>query len=126
MAGNESFYLRSPYGIDGSGRTAAASKADHLRGLIEAVLFTAPGERVNRPDFGAGLNQLVFGPASEELATATQLMVQSSLQRWLGELIQVEAVQVAQEDTTLRVSVQYIVRRSQQRQVETFLREMPT
>jgi hypothetical protein len=53
-------------------------------------------------------------------------MVQRSLQRALGELIQVEAVQVAQEDTTLRVSVQYIVRRSQQRQVETFLREMPT
>ena len=66
---------------------------DHIRDLIEQVLFTAPGERVNRPNFGSGLLQLVFAPNSDELAAATQFLVQGALQQWLGDLIQVEGVE---------------------------------
>ena len=62
--------LDYPYGIDGRGRTAATSQTDHIRDLIEQVLFTVPGERVNRPSFGSGLLQLVFAANSIELATA--------------------------------------------------------
>lgn len=112
-----------PLHFDNHGRTAQATPEDHLRDLIEQVLFTSPGERVNRPDFGSRLMQLVFAPNSDELATATQLMVQGALQQWLGELIQVEAVEVESEEATLRVMVQYTVRRSQQRQVAKFERE---
>ena len=113
-----------PYHVDGRGRTAVTGDDDHLRDLIEQVLFTAPGERVNRPTFGSGLAQLVFGPTSEELATATQFLVQGALQQWLGELIQVEAVDVRSEDATLQVTVRYSVRRTQQRQVARFSREV--
>jgi len=112
-----------PFYFDGRGRTARARGDDHIRDLIEQVLFTAPGERVNRPDFGSGLMQLVFAPNSEELATATQFMVQGALQQWLGDLIQVEDVQVESEESTLRVTVTYIIRRNQQRQVAEFTRE---
>ena len=111
-----------PFHIDGRGRTAGTDHDDHVRDLIEQVLFTSPGERVNRPDFGSGLMQLVFAPNSDELATATQFMVQGALQQWLGDLIQVEAVQVESEEATLRVTVQYVVRRNQQRQVAQFTR----
>lgn len=111
-----------PFHIDGRGRTASTDQDDHIRDLIEQVLFTSPGERVNRPDFGSGLMQLVFAPNSDELATATQFMVQGALQQWLGDLIQVEAVQVESEEATLRVTVQYVVRRNQQRQVAQFTR----
>jgi phage baseplate assembly protein W len=111
-----------PFSIDGRGRTASTDQDGHIRDLIEQVLFTAPGERVNRPDFGSGLMQLVFAPNSDELATATQFMVQGALQQWLGDLIQVEAVQVESEEATLRVTVQYVVRRNQQRQVAQFTR----
>jgi uncharacterized protein len=124
MAGDTPFYLRFPYGVDGTGRTARTSEAAHLRSLIEAVLFTAQGERVNRPDFGSGLNQLVFAPAGDELATATQFLVQSSLQRWLGELIRVEAVQATVEESSLTVSVQYTVLSTQERQSQVFRREV--
>lgn len=113
-----------PFHIDGRGRTAGTDQDAHIRDLIEQVLFTAPGERVNRPDFGSGLMQLVFAPSSDELATATQFMVQGALQQWLGDLIQVEAVQVESEESTLRVTVQYVVRRNQQRQVARFSREV--
>ena len=83
-----------PFHLDGRGRTALTSDDDHIRDLIEQVLFTTPGERVNRPTFGTGLMQLVFAPNSDELATATQFLIQGALQQWLGDLIQIEAVQV--------------------------------
>ena len=112
-----------PYQFDSRGRTASPDDDDaHIRDLIEQVLFTTPGERVNRPDFGSGLLQLVFQPNSVELAAATQFLVQGSLQQWLGDLILVEAVEVEADDATLRVTVQYVVRRSQGRTVAQFQR----
>lgn len=114
--------INYPLHFDSRGRTAEAGDDKHIRDLVEQVLFTSPGERVNRPDFGSGLLQLVFAPSSDELATATQFLVQGALQQWLGDLIQVEAVEVLSEDSTLNVTVQYIVRRNQQRQVAQFTR----
>jgi phage baseplate assembly protein W len=113
-----------PWHIDSRRRTAAASEEDHLRDLIEQVLFTSPGERVNRPTFGSGLMQLVFAPSSDELATATQFLVQGALQQWLGDLIQIEDVQVSSEDSSLRVTVNYVVRRNQQRQIAQFSQDI--
>lgn len=110
-----------PYRFDARGRTAGADEADHIRDLIEQVLFTHPGERVMRPDFGSGLLQLVFAPNSEVLAATTQVLVQSSLQRWLGEWILVQSVQVEAVDSTLRVTVQYVIRRTGTRVVGTFV-----
>ncbi len=117
-------HIDYPFRIDGRGRTVRTGGDEHIRDLIEQVLFTSPGERVNRPTFGTGLRQLVFAPASEELATATQFLVQGALQQWLGELIQVEDVGVEAEENVLRVTVQYVVRRNQQRQVARFARQV--
>ena len=111
-----------PFHFDDRGRTAATGDDEHNRDLIEQVLFTTPGERVNRPTFGSGLLQLLFAPNSEALAAATQLAVQSSLQQWLGDLIEVESVQVSSEDAALRVLVQYVVRRTQQSRTAQFTR----
>jgi phage baseplate assembly protein W len=111
------------YGFDTTGRTAVTSENEHIRDLIEEVLFTSPGERVNRPTFGSGVLQLIFAPNSEALASATQMTVQGALQQWLGDLIQVEAVDVQSEDAKLQVVVQYTVRLNQQRQVAQFTRE---
>lgn len=109
-----------PYHFDTRGGTAATGEDDHIRDMIMQVLFTSPGERVNRPDFGSGLLQLLFAPNSDELATATQFLVQGALQRWLGDVILIEAVSVESDDSTLRVAVSYINRRTQQRRVEQF------
>jgi hypothetical protein len=109
-----------PYHFDSRGRTAATSDDDHIRDLIEQVLFTSPGERVNRPNFGSGLLQLVFAANSDALAAATQLTVQGALQQWLGDLIEVEAVRVERDDSTLRVTLQYFIRRNQERQIAQF------
>ena len=111
-----------PFRFDDRGRTAATGDDEHIRDMIEQVLFTTPGERVNRPTFGSGLLQLLFAPNSEALAAAAQLAVQSSLQQWLGDLIEVENVQVRSEDAELHVLVQYVVRRTQQSRTAQFTR----
>jgi uncharacterized protein len=111
-----------PLHFDSRGRTARSTEDEHIRDLIEQVLFTAPGERVNRPTFGSGILQLLFAPNNDAIAAATQLTVQGALQQWLGDLIQFEAVDVQAEDSTLRVLVQYTTRKSQQRQVAQFTR----
>jgi phage baseplate assembly protein W len=111
-----------PFHFDNSGHTASTSTQDHIRDMIEQILFTSPGERVNRPDFGCGIQQLVFMPNSDALAAATQLMVQGSLQQWMGDLIEVEGVNVQNNEATLVVLVQYTVRLTQQRRVDQFIR----
>jgi phage baseplate assembly protein W len=98
-----------PYHFDGTGRTATTTDADHVRDLMEQVLFTSPGERVMRPDFGAGLLRLVFEPNSTALAATTQFVVQSALQQHLGHLIAVNAVLVENIDAAVQVTVRYVV-----------------
>lgn len=109
--------LDYPFQFDGSGRTAMTGEADHVRDLIEQVLFTAPGERVNRPTFGSGLMQLVFAPNSDALAAATQVSVHAALQQWLGDILTVEGVEVRREDAALHVTVQYALRQTQERNI---------
>jgi uncharacterized protein len=114
--------LDFPLHFDGRGRTAEIDDDGHIRDLIEQVLFIAPGERVNRPNFGSGLQQLVFAPNSDELAAATQFLVQGALQQWLGDMIETNSVAVENEDEMLRVTVVYTVRRTQQQRVAQFVR----
>jgi phage baseplate assembly protein W len=111
--------LAFPYGYSAIGHTRDATAEDHVRDLVEQVLFTAPGERVNRPDFGSGLLGLVFEPGGGALAAATRAGVEGALQRWLADLIQVEAVSVRTQESTLEVTVQYVVRVTGQRRVDT-------
>jgi phage baseplate assembly protein W len=114
-----------PFHFDSRGRTAASDDKQHIRDLIEQFLFTNAGERVNRPDFGSGLLQLIFAPNSPELAAALQFTIQAGLQRWLGDLIEVQALEVTSEDSTLRVFVQYAVRRTGEPRTAAFERSRP-
>jgi phage baseplate assembly protein W len=100
-------HLDFPYHMDGTGRTATTGAADHVRDLIEQVLFTAPGERVMRPTFGSGLLALVFEPNSVQLAATTQFLAQASLQEHLSHLVAVQSVTVAPVDASLIVTVAY-------------------
>ena len=118
--------LDFPFRFDARGRTARTTEEDHIRDLIAQVLFTSPGERVNRPDFGCGLKQLVFAPNSSELAAATQALVQASLQQWLGDLIHVEVVEASAEEARLVVNLSYVVRSSGERRAERFEVETST
>lgn len=109
-----------PYQTDGRGRTRQAGEEAWIRGMIEQVLFTSPGERVMRPEFGSGIRQLVFAPNSPEMAATTQALVQGALQQWLGDLIVMEDVEVEAVEATLSVTVRYVIRSTEARRVDTF------
>src|SRR5215469_8789801 len=108
--------LALPFAIDARGRTAVAGADDHLRQMIELVLFTTPGERVNRPEFGCGVRQLVFAPNSDALAAATEQLIHGALIRWLDSVMAIQQVTVSAEEATLTVRVVYTRRDSGEQQ----------
>lgn len=110
-----------PFAVDGRGRTADADYATHVRDMIELLLFTSPGERVMRPDFGCGLLGLAFEPNSPELAATLQISIQAQLQRWLGDVITAVALDVTSEDDMLRITVSYVVLATGTQTTEIFL-----
>lgn len=114
--------LDYPFHFDGRGRTAQTGYDEHVRDMIEQLLFTNPGERVNRPDFGSGLLQLIFAPNSPELAATLQFTTQAALQRYLGDVIDVEALEILSEDAKLIISLRYVVKRTGARRDERFER----
>lgn len=111
-----------PFAFDARGRTAETGDSDHVRDLIEQLLFTSPGERVNRPDFGSGVQQLVFAPNSPELAAALQFTLQAALDQWLGDIVEVRALAVACDDARLSIDVSYVIRRTGEVRQDTFVR----
>ena len=111
-----------PFSIDGRGYADGADYDAHIRQMIEQVLFVAPGQRVNRPNFGTGLLELVFAPISAEVVAATQTVVQGSIQQWLEDLIIVEGVIVSAEDSSLQITVRYVIRKTGQRVTDVFTR----
>jgi uncharacterized protein len=113
-----------PYAVDSRGRTATADRDDHIRDMIEQILFTSPGERVNRPDFGTGVLQLVFAPGSDELAATLQMLVRGALQQWLGDRIAVDDVTAESSEGRLRVSVRYTVLVTREQGVADFTRAL--
>lgn len=115
-------HLDVPYSLTGAGRTATTAEDDHVRDMIFSVLFTNPGERVNRPDFGCGLKTLVFAPASQAVAAATKVLVKGSLQKWLESEIEVVDVDVEAIENAIEVTVAYRRRLESDLRVERFAR----
>ena len=101
-----------PLHFDTRGRTASADDDTHIQEMIEQLLFTNPGERVNRPDFGSGLLQMLFAPNSPEIAAALQFTLRAAIQRWLGDLIELQSLQVTSVDSTLTIDLQYVRRQT--------------
>lgn len=115
-------YIDYPIHLDRRGRTAATNYPDHARDLIEQLLFTTPGERVNRPDFGSGVQQLLFAPNRVEIAATLQFTLQAALQRWLSDVIELRNLEVDASNTTLTVTVEYALLRNGEVRVDTFSR----
>jgi Bacteriophage baseplate protein W len=111
-----------PFHIDIRGRTAECDDAAHVRDMLEELLFTNAGERVNRPDFGSGLLQLVFSPNSPEIAAALQFTTRAAIQQWLGDVLDLQALDVVCDDAALRITIRYALRRTGEVRTESFER----
>ncbi len=116
--------LDYPFHFDGRGTTALADDNQHICEMLEQLIFTSAGERVNRPDFGSGILQLIFAPNSPELGAALQFSLQASIQRFLGDLVELLALDVRCEDSTLTILVKYLVRRTAEQRTAAFTRRV--
>jgi phage baseplate assembly protein W len=114
-----------PFHFNSKGQTANTGKEDHIHDMIEEFIFTSPGERVNRPDFGSDIIQMVFAPNSPELATALQYTIQAGLLQYLGDLIEIQALQVTSDDSVLNVFLSYTIRQTGEQRTDTFTRRNP-
>lgn len=113
-----------PFHIDSRGRTANCNDAAHVRDMLEQLLFTNAGERVNRPDFGSGLMQLVFAPNSPELAAALQFTMRAAIQQWLGDVLELQLLEVESNDAVLRITIRYALRRTGEVRTDTIERSV--
>jgi len=118
-------YLDFPLTLDERGRSAVTDADDHIRDMIHLVLFTAPGERVNRPEFGCGVKQLVFAPLSDALTAATEQLIHGALIRWLDPVISLEKVFTTANEATLEIKISYVRRETGERREEVFRRPVP-
>lgn len=90
------------------GKVAYLTGDDNIKAKIEQILFTSPGERVNLPEFGCGLMNLVFDPNNDVLAATTEFNIRKALERWMrGEII-VESVNVSSQEETILIEIIYI------------------
>jgi hypothetical protein len=115
----EQRFLDYPFSVGSTGVPKLTGPDDHLRDLILQVLFTIPGERVNLPEFGVGVQQLVFSPNSDMLRASAQFLISNSLQRWLGDRLDVNQVSVTSEpgeEEAVTIEITYTLKATQQKQ----------
>ncbi len=109
--------IHFPFAIDeGFGKLSEETVYNrHVEQMMKQVLFTNPGERINRPDFGCGIRRMVFAPNSEANANLSQVIIIQSLEKWLGTIIEVNEVKVKNIEEKLEIKIIYIVRVTQER-----------
>jgi len=124
MNANKPFF-DFPFTLDEHGQSARTDSDDHIRDMIYQVLFTSPGERVNRPEFGCGVKQLVFAPLSDALTAATEQLIHGALIRWLDPVISLEKVETQANEATLEIRISYMRRETGDRREEVFRHPVP-
>jgi len=82
----------------------------YVRGLVLQTLLTAPGERINRPEFGTPIPQLLFAAINEEIADLVKAQIHRAMDLWLDRIVRVERVETRQpEPTRFEIEVSYII-----------------
>ncbi|MBP6237643.1 MAG: GPW/gp25 family protein [Saprospiraceae bacterium] len=119
------FHLKSTLSFNNLGRTSGTDYDNHINDMVQHILFTTPGERVNRPDFGSGLYQAVFEPNSSEVAATLQFLLHGALNQWLSGIIEINDVNVNANDAVLEVKVVYTIIRNREQRVANFSQPLP-
>lgn len=116
-------HLSFPFHVGTDGRTAQVNALDeHVKDELIQLLLTSQGERLFLPEFGAGLNRLVFEPAGEAMRGMTKAMVTQAISKWLGERITLEALAIEIEESKIEVEIKYRIAGSEDSKVMRFQR----
>ncbi len=102
-------YMAFPYSINFAGRTAVTDLPAYVEGLVIATLSTTQGERVNRPTFGAGLQQFVFAPSDSHSMASAQTMLHAAIVQWLSDIVTLQALSVDADGDEMTVRLTYVI-----------------
>jgi len=102
--------LKFPLAISQRGVAAASPRTQQIREQLEQLLFTLPGERVTRPEFGCGVQRLVFTGAGEESAAAAEYIISTAIRTYLDDVMQLDALRVSVHESTLYIDILYTLR----------------
>jgi phage baseplate assembly protein W len=93
-------------------KIASSEGEDSIKESIMIILGTAKGERVMRPDFGCGIQELVFAPNNTSTATLIGVYVKEALLKWEPriEVMNISAVSDEEEGNRLNINIEYMVR----------------
>ena len=114
-------YLAFPFRME-NGRPRLATRSEHIRGQIEQVLYTLAGERVFRPEFGAGVKALLFEPNRSAMWQITRRRLLASLAEALAGEVDPKSieVEVSGEEEKLIISITYTLATIGQRERQQF------
>lgn len=115
-------YKKFPFQFNLYGHISSTTYDLHIQEMLEQILFTSPGERVNRPDFGCGVELMVFGSTSPEILSVKQTQINSQIQKWLGHLIQVLEVKITTNENRVEILIRYMIYQNQQETTQVFSR----
>ena len=102
------------------GAIAVTGDADrHLRDKVLAVLFTGPGERVNAPRFGVGLDRTVFEGLDELTIAAVEFRIAEGLRRDLGDEALIDGIRVEADPPAGQLRIAIELRRRTDRRPRT-------
>lgn len=120
MTSRSNHYVLFPMRVTPTGNIDKTDYDTYIKGLIEQFLFTIPGERVNRPEFGAGVQRLVFKGANSGMLAALKFSVQAFLQTTLSDYIKIIDVSTSFNESYLYLTIRYFVYESQSDKQVTF------
>src|SRR5690349_7883199 len=112
-------FLDYPYRVSGDGTPNTIAPAEHLTGAPVAYTADDHLRDLIPPDFGVGVQRLVFEPNGDALRATVQFLISNNLQRWLGDRIRVDQVTVTSDpgfEETITIEIVYTVRTTQERQ----------
>src|SRR5579871_5153466 len=98
-------FLSFPYNIDFRGMTATSDLQDYVAGMLRLMLLTSPGECINRPSFGGGVEKFVFAAMNGQMINTTETFIRSALTQWMSDVISVQSLSVAAVDDTLTIAI---------------------
>lgn len=118
-------YLTFPYQIDTAGHTATSDLAEYVEALVRLVLETSPGERVNRPTFGAGLENMLFEGLNSALAAAAETLIRGKIVQFLGDVLTIDTLTTQASGESLTISLTYTINASAEQTTQIVTQSVP-
>jgi len=103
--------LRFPVSVNLNGGVSSSQLEENIRQCIFIILGTAPGERINRPDFGCRIHDLMFAPNNPITSAMAEVFCEEAIYKYEPRIDKVicRAGPNPDEPNRLDVRLEYVI-----------------